>query len=234
MQRSAAVLAGVVVAFAAALVAVSSAAAAQPGNSLSAQSCQKNGWMTLYTRSGQAFSGEGDCTSYAAHGGQSIVKAALVCLDGGWKSLGSSATQPFASEQACLDFINGGGAPVALGADLVLVKTVSDSTPNLGDAITFTITLTNNGPGTATGVTVDDQLPAGLTFISSTPSQGAYVSASGVWTVGTITTTSPQTLLIQARVTSANAQTNTASIASSDQFDPTTTNNSSSVTVTAS
>jgi uncharacterized repeat protein (TIGR01451 family) len=234
MLRSVVLRGGVAVVLAAALVAVSGPVAAQPGNSLNAKSCQKNGWMTLYTRSGEAFSGQGDCTSYAAQGGQLIVKAALVCLDGGWKTLGSSSTQPFATEQACVDFVNGGGAPVALQADLALAKTVSDSTPNVGDTITFTVTLTNNGPGTASGVTVTDLLPAGLTFVGATPSQGSYVAASGVWTVGTVTTTGPQTLQIQATVTSATTQTNTATITSSDQFDPTTANNNSSVTVTAS
>src|SRR5262245_32082977 len=111
MRRSAAVVAGVAVVVAGLLVVVSGAVAAKPGNSLSAKACQKNGWTTLYTRSGQPFSGEGDCTSYAAQGGQLIVEAALVCLNSGWKSLGSSPTQPFASEQDCVDFANGGGTP---------------------------------------------------------------------------------------------------------------------------
>jgi hypothetical protein len=83
-------------------------------------------------------------------------------------------------------------------------------------------------------VTVTDLLPAGLTFVGATVSQGSYVAASGVWTVGTVTTTGPQTLLIQATVTSATSQTNAATITSSDQFDPTTANDTSSVTVTAS
>jgi len=112
------------------------------------------------------------------------------------------------------------------------VKTVSDSTPNVGETITFTVTLSDNGPGTATGVSVEDLLPAGLTFISATPSQGTYSAGGGLWTVGTVTTTLLQTLQIQARVTSPNAQTNTATIASSDQFDPNPANNSSSVTIT--
>ena len=36
-------------------------------------------------------------------------------------------------------------------ADLALTKTVNDPTPNVGDDVTFTITLTNLGPDTATG-----------------------------------------------------------------------------------
>ena len=70
--------------------------------------------------------------------------------------------------------------------DLSLTKTVSNATPNVGDNVTFTLTLANAGPNSATNVTVTDQLPAGLTFASNTPSQGTYSSATGIWTVGTI------------------------------------------------
>jgi hypothetical protein len=37
-------------------------------------------------------------------------------------------------------------------ADLSMTKTVSDATPNVGDQITFTVTLSNQGPDAATGV----------------------------------------------------------------------------------
>jgi uncharacterized repeat protein (TIGR01451 family) len=117
-------------------------------------------------------------------------------------------------------------------ADLAVTKTVSNPTPNVGDTVTFTVTLADLGPDPATNVTVEDLLPAGLTFVSATPSQGGYSSATGVWTVGTVTTTTAQTLLIQATVTSPNPQTNTASVSHSDQFDPNTANNSASATET--
>ena len=117
-------------------------------------------------------------------------------------------------------------------ADLALSKTVSNATPNVGDTITFTVTLTNNGANTATNARVTDLLPAGLTFVSAAPSQGTYVAATGIWSAGTVTTATPQTLQIQARVDSPVAQTNTANISHSDQFDPVTANDSASATET--
>ena len=66
-------------------------------------------------------------------------------------------------------------------ADLALAKTVSDPTPNVGDTITYTITLTDNGPDNATSVQVTDLLPSGVSFVSATPSQGTYRAARGLW-----------------------------------------------------
>ena len=109
---------------------------------------------------------------------------------------------------------------------------MSDATPNVGDTITFTVTVTDLGPDPATNVTVQDLLPAGLTLVSQIPSQGTYDPATGVWAVGTVTTTTPQTLTIQATVAGPAAQTNTASIGAADQFDPDPGNNSASATET--
>jgi uncharacterized repeat protein (TIGR01451 family) len=115
-------------------------------------------------------------------------------------------------------------------ADLEVTKIVDNPTPNLGDTITFLVTLTNNGVDTATDVTVIDQLPAGLSLVTATTSQGSYNPSTGVWTVGTVTTTTPQTLTLRATVISPNSQTNTATISTADQFDPNLGNNSASAT----
>jgi len=50
-------------------------------------------------------------------------------------------------------------------ADLVTVKTLlsGDATPDEGDIVTFQIEVTNNGADAATGVFLNDFLPAGLT-----------------------------------------------------------------------
>jgi len=122
-------------------------------------------------------------------------------------------------------------------ADLAVDKVVSDARPNVGDTITYTVTLSNRGKDTATGVTLLDQLPAGLQFVAALPSQGAYDAGTGIWTVGTVDTLFARTLQIQARVlppASGNPppQTNTASVRTSDQYDSDPSNNTDSVTET--
>jgi uncharacterized repeat protein (TIGR01451 family) len=98
-------------------------------------------------------------------------------------------------------------------------KAVNVTTVNVGQNVTFTVVLTNSGPSTATNVAVSETLPAGLTFVSATPSQGTYNSGTGLWTVGTLPA-GTASLQIVATVTQAGALTNTAQVATSDQPDP--------------
>src|SRR5262245_42268894 len=51
--------------------------------------------------------------------------------------------------------------------DLSLTKTVDNPTPEVGQNITYTISVTNSGPGIANGVTARDILPTGLSFVSA-------------------------------------------------------------------
>ena len=117
-------------------------------------------------------------------------------------------------------------------ADLSLTKTVNNPTPNVGGTVTFTLNLANLGPSPATNAQVTDLLPSGLSFVSATPSQGTYNATTGRWTAGTITTASPQTLVIDATVVSSAALPNTATITHSDQSDPNAGNNTASATET--
>ena len=45
--------------------------------------------------------------------------------------------------------------------DLVVSKSTDNATPWEGETFLYTVTVTNNGPVDATGVSLDDVLPAG-------------------------------------------------------------------------
>ena len=105
-------------------------------------------------------------------------------------------------------------------ADLSLAKTVDATTPDMGSNVTFTLTLTNHGPDVTDGVHVADLLPSGLTYVSNTPSVGAYDPSTGDWAVGEMAVGTSQTLAIVATVDVEGPITNTAEVASSSLPDP--------------
>ncbi|HMB91953.1 MAG TPA: DUF11 domain-containing protein, partial [Rhodothermales bacterium] len=134
---------------------------------------------------------------------------------------------------------NGVGVPVSGTAvlftppnDLRVVKTSSNTNPQLGDMMDFIITVSNIGPSDFTGIEVTDVLPAELTFVSSTATQGAYDDGTGIWTVGSLNDGQSATLTITAEVTdtSANVVSNTATITASNENDFNPANDSSTVT----
>ena len=72
-------------------------------------------------------------------------------------------------------------SPLSPEVDLAVVKsTPSGATVVAGNALVYHIDVTNNGPSTATGVTLSDTLPGGLTFVSVTTQQGTVGHAGGV------------------------------------------------------
>jgi uncharacterized repeat protein (TIGR01451 family) len=123
---------------------------------------------------------------------------------------------------------------VAVAADIRVTKSVSDATPAVGAKVTFTVAARNLGPNNATGVQLRDLLPAGLTFVSATPSQGTYTAGTGLWNIGALANGATVTLKITVKVDTTNRTTNTATriAGSPGDFDPG--NNSASARVTGS
>ena len=62
---------------------------------------------------------------------------------------------------------------------LALGATIDDATPNVGQQVTYTLTIENSGPNDASGVAVAAGLPAGLTFVSVTPSWDSTTAPPG-------------------------------------------------------
>jgi uncharacterized repeat protein (TIGR01451 family) len=112
-----------------------------------------------------------------------------------------------------------GITPPAL-SDLSVIVTASATTVAVGSNVTFTVRVTNGGPVAATGVAVTDLLPQGISFVNSTPSQGSYVAATGVWSAGNIGAASSATLQLTGKVTTSGTKTNTAQVSASGQADP--------------
>ncbi len=111
---------------------------------------------------------------------------------------------------------------VAASADIRVRKSVSDPTPAVGAKVTFTIAAANLGPNNATGVQVRDLLPAGLAFVSATPSQGSYTPGTGVWIIGNLAVGATATLRIVATVNGTSKVTNVATriAGTPPDFDP--------------
>lgn len=120
-------------------------------------------------------------------------------------------------------------------SNLAVIKTVNNATPNVGNTIAYTITVTNNGPSNATNIRLTDVVPAGLTFLSATPSgTTTYNSGTGLWTIGSLANAASATLVINARVNAGTGNTtitNTTSGLTADQFDPVSANNVGSVSL---
>jgi uncharacterized repeat protein (TIGR01451 family) len=68
------------------------------------------------------------------------------------------------------------------GVDLALTKTDSPDPASPKKILTYSLTVSNDGPGVATGVTVEDQLPPSVTFVSANASRGNCTQAAGVVT----------------------------------------------------
>lgn len=109
-------------------------------------------------------------------------------------------------------------------ADIFVNKT-GNLMPTVGDEITFIITVGNNGPSKATGVSVTDLLPDGYTLTRVNHSAGTnYDATTGIWTVGNIISGSSFILLIDAVVKPSGNYTNSAT-AKANEHDPNEANN---------
>src|SRR5262249_57247809 len=109
----------------------------------------------------------------------------------------------------------------ATQADLHLTKSVSPAQPKNGEAVSYTLTVTNAGPSKATNVTVVDPLPGAVKPGAVTASQGTCTAAGQTITcaLGDLASGGTATVTIAGTRTSDNAFSNTATV-SAPESDP--------------
>lgn len=156
-----------------------------------------------------------------------------------------------AVDQADPDSANNTGSQILyVGAsDLSISKSVDNATPNIGNTVKFTVTVTNNGVNNVGGIQVTDLLPNGLNFVSAAPSVGSITSAPAVgspgnivWSVGTLSYSAgppvakgSATLVVTATIasgTEGTVLTNEARITAAGSLDPDSANNQTTQSVT--
>ncbi|HNG32228.1 MAG TPA: SBBP repeat-containing protein, partial [Blastocatellia bacterium] len=128
---------------------------------------------------------------------------------------GSTISRDFPVVEPLQPFRNSGEVFVSkLGfeSDLAVTMTASRNSVLAGASLRYTITVTNQGPSPAAGVTVTDVLPANVGFVSATTSQGACTNNAGTVTcnVGKLAAQASATITLTVMPTVAGALANTA------------------------
>lgn len=148
-----------------------------------------------------------------------VITSSSQCAGGGHADFG------FASEAACLGLFE---------ADLSVTKTDSPDPVGIGEDLTYTVTVANAaGPDAAGGVTLTDTLPAGVSYVSTTPSQGSCSQSAGTVTcsLGTVAVGGAATVSIVVEPNAVGTISNSAS-ATTTTTDPNSGNNTATASTT--
>jgi uncharacterized repeat protein (TIGR01451 family) len=117
-------------------------------------------------------------------------------------------------------------------ADVAVTKTDAPDPVRVGNNVTYTVTVRNNGPDRATGVTLTDVLPAGVTLVSERATRGNCTGTATVTcSFGALGSGQAATVTIVVKTTAAGTVTNTVQVAA-EQTDPDTANNTATTETT--
>lgn len=122
------------------------------------------------------------------------------------------------------------GDPIGPSADLSITKIDSPDPALVNGVVTYTLTVTNNGPVSATGVTVTDTLPASVSLLSVKSSQGSCAPGPNC-SIGDVANGANVTVTLVVEPHTAGPLTDTATVAGIEP-DPTPGNNTATAITT--
>jgi len=125
----------------------------------------------------------------------------------------------------------GSGGGTNTGADLSVRIVGSPTNAVVGDNVTYTITASNAGPGSASGIFVTNTFSSPVSVQNTTPTSASSSSNVLAFNVGTLASGGSSTMTVVVQPLTSGALSATASISSTNS-DANTTNNSATVTTT--
>ncbi len=159
---------------------------------------------------------------------QWVVNTGATAGDGrgfGTTNVGAASVPMSETFNAATNWSVAGASVMPLQAD-VGVTVNPGGAVSLGSNLTYTITVTNNGPTAATGVNLTDTLAAGLVLVSATPSQGSCSGSAPIsCPLGNLAGGASATVTVVASAAATGSYANTAGVTAT-QPDLNTGNNS--------
>jgi hypothetical protein len=124
--------------------------------------------------------------------------------------------------------------PLGTKADLKVSKIVSSNGPyDIGDEVTWLVTLRNNGPGNATNITLREDVSHlySLENLTAVTAQGVYNTTTNVWRIDELLNGTYATLTLKTTFKTPGNKINKVDITALDETDPVLTDNHAQATV---
>ncbi|MDP5229125.1 MAG: gliding motility-associated C-terminal domain-containing protein, partial [Cellulophaga sp.] len=116
--------------------------------------------------------------------------------------------------------------------DIGITKTANVTEAALGETIIFTITAQNFGNANATNIVIEEIIPSGFEYVSSTTLNGTYDPILGDWLIPSLNFNETASLDISVIMVEGESYTNVATLSFLDQMDTNPSNDEDQVTIT--
>ena len=151
---------------------------------------------------------------------ETITVTATIDASGAFDNVVSVAADETDPDTSNNDDNAGNGGTAGIAADVAVTKTLDTAGPfTVGDTLTYTLVVTNNGPDTANNVVVTDT-PTNLTIVTVASTNCIALPC----TIPTLTNGATETITVTATIDASGVFDNEASVAA-DETDPDTSNN---------